>query len=30
MSEEPPVIDDASLADPLLVDAAEVRRAMEY
>ena len=30
MSDEPPVIDDASLVDPFLVDAAEVRRAMEY
>ena len=30
MSDEPPVIDDTSLADTGLVDAAEVRRAMEF
>ena len=30
MSDEPPVIDDTSLANTGLVDAAEVRRAMEY
>ena len=30
MSDEPPVIEDASLADAGLIDAGEVRRAMEY
>ena len=30
MSDEPPVIDDASLVDAGLADAGEVRRAMEY
>jgi hypothetical protein len=30
VSEEPPVIDDASLVDPSLVDAGEVRRAMDF
>ena len=30
MSDEPPVIDDTSLASTVQVDATEVRRAMEY